>query len=256
MPWEVRNLAVLRIATYNIHKGMSQFNRRMTVHELSGQLKQLHSDIIFLQEVQGENALRAKRYETWPRVPQHEFLAGSLSHRVAYGQNASYDGGHHGNAILSRFPILNWENQDVSVNTLEKRGLLHCEIEIPCWPQTVHCICVHLNLLGHDRTKQLRVLRQRIESMVPDGAPLIIAGDFNDWRQQAAKVLTHDLQLREAFETLHGMPARSFPSRLPVLTLDRIYFRGFKIEHAQVHAGQPWSRISDHAPLSATMRRV
>ncbi|MBB5019093.1 endonuclease/exonuclease/phosphatase family metal-dependent hydrolase [Chitinivorax tropicus] len=249
-------MAVLRIATYNIHKGMSQFNRRLTVHDLSQHLKQLHSDIIFLQEVQGAHDQQARRFVAWPRSPQHEFLADSLSHRVAYGRNAIYDDGHHGNAILSRFPIISTENQDVSVNPFEKRGLLHCEIEVPCWPQSVHAICVHLNLLGHDRKKQIRALRERIATLVPSHAPLIIAGDFNDWRQQATELLTNELHLREAFETLHGTPARSFPSRLPVLTLDRIYYRGFTIEHAQVHSGRPWSRISDHAPLSATMRRV
>ena len=69
---------------------------------------------------------------------------------------------------------------------------------------------VHLNLLGRDRTKQLKALRQRIETLVPTDEPLIIAGDFNDWRQQACKVFTEELALREVFESLHGMPARSF----------------------------------------------
>lgn len=249
-------MAVLRIATYNIHKGLSQFNRRVTLHDMRHHLQQLHADILFLQEVQGEHEGHARRFAHWPQAPQHQFLAESLAHRVAYGSNAVYEHGHHGNAILSRFPILDWENQDISVNRFESRGLLHAQIQVPSWHEPLHCICVHLNLLGRDRTKQLLALRQRIETLVPPDAPLIIAGDFNDWRQQACKVFTEELALREVFESLHGMPARSFPAKLPVLTLDRIYYRGFQIEHAKVHGGLPWSKISDHAPLSATMRRV
>lgn len=249
-------MAVLRITTYNIHKGFSQFNRRVTVHELRQHLQQLHADILFLQEVQGAHEGHARRFVHWPQMPQHQFLAESLAHRSAYGSNAVYEEGHHGNAILSRFPILNWENQDISVNRFESRGLLHAEIQIPGWPEALHCMCVHLNLLGRDRQKQLLALRQRIETLVPADAPLIIAGDFNDWRQQADRVLTEDLKLHEVFQSLNGVPARSFPAKLPVLTLDRIYYRGFRIEHAKVHGGLPWSKISDHAPLSATMRRL
>ena len=249
-------MAVLRITTYNIHKGFSQFNRRVTVHELRQHLQQLHADILFLQEVQGEHEGHARRFIHRPQIPQHQYLAESLAHRSAYGSNAVYEEGHHGNAILSRFPILHWENQDISVNRFESRGLLHAEIQVPSWNEPLHCICVHLNLLGRDRKKQLLVLRNRIESVVPAAAPLIIAGDFNDWRQQAWRVLVENLQLSEVFESLHGVPARSFPAKLPVLTLDRIYYRGFRIEHARVHSGLPWSKISDHAPLSATMRRL
>jgi endonuclease/exonuclease/phosphatase family metal-dependent hydrolase len=58
----------------------------------------------------------------------------------------------------------------------------------------------------------------------------------------------------EAFVSVRGRPARSFPSTLPVLRLDRIYVRGFSVDKAEVHYGQPWSRISDHAALTAQLR--
>jgi len=102
----------LHIASYNIHKGLSQFNRRLTVHELRDRLGTLGTDIVFLQEVQHSHGLRASRFQHWPGRPQHEFLAGHVYTDFAYGKNCVYDTGHHGNAILSRYKILSWENED------------------------------------------------------------------------------------------------------------------------------------------------
>ena len=84
-------------------------------------------------------------------------------------------------------------------------------------------------------------------------APLIIAGDFNDWREMANYTLIEQLGLTEVFELTSGRAARSYPSWLPILRLDRIYVRGFYVENTQIHRGLPWSRISDHAVLSARM---
>ncbi|HLQ01341.1 MAG TPA: EEP domain-containing protein, partial [Burkholderiales bacterium] len=64
----------LTLATYNIHKGFSQFNRRMMIHELRDRLRLLAADIIFLQEVQGHHGRNAARFEDWPDEPQYEFL--------------------------------------------------------------------------------------------------------------------------------------------------------------------------------------
>jgi len=61
----------LHIATYNIHKGFSQFNRRMMIHELRERLRLLAADIIFLQEVQGHHIRNALRFEYWPAEPQY-----------------------------------------------------------------------------------------------------------------------------------------------------------------------------------------
>lgn len=246
---------VLRVATYNIHKGFSFFRRRLVIHEVRDSLRQLGADIVFLQEVHGSHERHASRYSDWPVAPQYEFLADSVWHDFAYGKNSVYDAGHHGNAILSRFPILRWDNQDVSTHRLEKRGLLHCEIEPPGWDEPLHCVCVHLGLLSRGRGRQLELLRQRIERLVPRTAPLIVAGDFNDWRYRAAHELAHPLNLYEVFELATGVPARSFPAVLPLMSLDRIYLRGFQVRHARVHHGRAWARISDHAALAATLVR-
>ncbi|MBY0438277.1 MAG: EEP domain-containing protein, partial [Burkholderiales bacterium] len=66
---------VLRVATYNIHKGFSPFNRRMMVRDLRDQLHTLSADVVFLQEVHGRHDRHAARFEHWPAAPQYEFLA-------------------------------------------------------------------------------------------------------------------------------------------------------------------------------------
>ena len=86
---------------------------------------------------------------------------------------------------------------------------------------------------------------------MPAAAPLLIAGDFNDWRNRADDLLAERLGLVEVFSAAGRRPSRSFPAALPMFRLDRIYQRGLQITGKQVHAGPPWSNISDHAVLSA-----
>lgn len=245
--------ATIKIATYNIHKGMSAFNRRHVLPDIKHALGGLTADLVFLQEVQGEHQKRAGRHLDWPDSPQHAFLADEQLHHV-YGRNAEYRLGHHGNALLSRHPILRWHNQDVSLSKLERRGLLHSVIALPGRETPLHALCVHLNLRAGDRRQQLQTLIDYARQQIPQHEPLIVAGDFNDWQREACAVLREGLDLREAFQSLHGRLAATFPARLPVLTLDRIYLRGLHVEHAETHSGRDWGRLSDHAPLTATVR--
>ncbi|MFN4148626.1 MAG: endonuclease/exonuclease/phosphatase family protein [Rhodocyclaceae bacterium] len=247
---------MLSIATWNIHKGFSQFNRRMVVHELRERLRELDADIVFLQEVQGRHERHAERFEAWPEEPQHEFLAADVWENHAYGCNAVYDHGHHGNAILTRFPIVASHNQDVTRLRFEKRGLLHCEIAVPGLAVPLHCVCAHLSLFGRSRRYQYDALAEFIEANVPREAPLVIAGDFNDWRGRACDLLAPRLHLTEVFAAADPSarrPTRSYPATLPLLRLDRIYVRGLNIEDCAVHYGPPWSTLSDHAALTARL---
>ena len=241
----------LHVITHNIHKGFSHFNDRLMIHELRERLRQLHPDVVFLQEVQGHHSRHASKLHNWPSKPQHEFLAEDYWSDMAYGHNAVYKAGHHGNAILSRFPIVSSYNHDVSVYRFERRGLLHCEVAVPGWTEPLHCICVHLSLYSGGRHRQIAALSDLIEKLAPENAPLIIAGDFNDWRKAANKMLSEKFNLQEAFFCAHGKHARSFPCVFPLLELDRIYIRGFSISHTEIMYSGPWSKISDHAALSA-----
>ncbi len=247
----------LHVATWNIHKGFSQFNRRMVVHDLRDRLRQLDADIVFLQEVQGLHLGHAESHANWPSQPQHEFLAEGTWDNHAYGRNMIYDHGHHGNAILSRFPIIHEHNQDVTHFRFEKRGLLHCALAVPGLAQPLHCVCVHLSLFSASRRRQMDALSTRIEALVPKDAPLLIAGDFNDWRNRAHGLLADRLGLVEVFggdgATREKRPCRSYPAAMPLFRLDRIYLRGLTVAATEVLAGPPWSAISDHAALSARL---
>lgn len=242
----------LHVATYNIHKGLSLFNRRLIIHDLRDRLRGLGADLVFLQEVQVLHQQRRQHFDNWPASPQYEFLADSVWRDFAYGKNAVYDRGHHGNAVLSRFPILRWDNEDISAHRFESRGLLHCEIQVPGWNEVLHCVCVHLAFTA-GRRRQLWALRERIDRMVPEQAPLVVAGDFNDWRGDAAVNLARPLGLHEVFEQVDGESARSYPAALPLLRLDRIYVRGFSVRTARVHHER---RMSDHAALTSTIVRI
>ena len=241
-----------QIATYNIHKGFSHLNRRMVIHELRERLRVMDADIVLLQEVVGVHERHAARHVDWPGKPQHEFIADEVWQEVAYGKNAVYRHGHHGNAVLSRFPIVAHENQDISAHRFESRGVLHTEIRLGVGEPTLHCLNVHLGLFERGRQWQIRALCERIRATVPKDAPLLIAGDFNDWRHKANRLLVEELGVVEVFEAVRGRPARTFPSVMPVFRLDRIYARGLSIVDAHVHYAFPWGRISDHAALAAT----
>jgi len=80
-----------------------------------------------------------------------------------------------------------------------------------------------------------------------------LAGDFNDWKKMSCDRLAHDLGMTEAFKHCHGKLMPTFPAKLPVLSLDRIYVRNLIVKDAWVHTGKPWSTLSDHLPISAEL---
>ncbi|MCS6765646.1 MAG: endonuclease/exonuclease/phosphatase family protein [Candidatus Protistobacter heckmanni] len=254
----------LRIATYNIHKSTGGIPGRPRILDVRHGLHSLDADIAFLQEVQDINHAHVRRQAA--PAGQLAFLAGDVYAHSVYGMNAVYNNGHHGNAILSRLPITGWENIDISDHMLEKRGLLHAVARLPEDEDgpggDLHLLCVHLGLFQGSRERQGRALVARVREAVPDDAPLVIAGDFNDWRNRLHGPLMRELGLTEAYSENHGegleaggarlpRPARTFPAGLPWLRLDRIYLRGCRVETAGVARGRSWARRSDHAPLCA-----
>ncbi|SDI30445.1 Metal-dependent hydrolase, endonuclease/exonuclease/phosphatase family [Pseudomonas flavescens] len=241
----------LKILTVNTHKGFTALNRRFILPELRDAVRTLSADMVFLQEVHGTHEHHAKRYQDWPPTPQYEFLADSMWPQFAYGRNAVYPHGDHGNALLSKFPILRHENLDISIGTQEQRGLLHSVLDVPGHAE-VHAICVHLGLRETHRKQQLGLLCKVLDRL-PADAPVIVAGDFNDWRKRADGLLAAS-GLKEAFVSEHGAPARSFPARWPLLCLDRIYVRNATTHNPQVLSTRPWSHLSDHAPLAVEIR--
>ena len=233
----------LGVLSYNIHKGFRMGNRRFVLKKMKEAIHDVHADLVFLQEVSGTHGF----------VPQFEYLADSLWPHFAYGKNAVYTTGHHGNAILSKYPFSFFENIDISTNQLEKRGLLHGIIEIPHKKKPLHTICVHLGLLETERRSQVLQICKRIDDLVPHDEPLIIAGDFNDWRTRLSSPLANQVGAEEVFMKMHGEHARTFPSWLPALKLDRIYFRQMHVHSGICLSGNPWNQLSDHVAIYSEM---
>ena len=246
----------LRILTINLHKGFSPLNRRFVLPELRDCIHSVGADVIFMQEVVGENLRKAARYKDWPAKAQHEYIAEAVGFEHIYGKNAVYTSGHHGNAILSRFPILRFDRVNISTNRLEKRGLLYAKLGLPGFKNGLHCICIHLGLLYRSRKKQFLKLREYIQDRVPDGEPLVVAGDFNEWRRRKKDELETSLFMKDSGLELYGRKLRTFPSVLPLLSLDRIYTRGFRVLKAGVLRGGKCYRLSDHAAFFAEVEQA
>jgi endonuclease/exonuclease/phosphatase family metal-dependent hydrolase len=238
-------MTLLRIATYNIHKGVQGLGlrRRLEIHNLGHAVEQLDADIVCLQEVRKVHHRGPAQFAHWPDVPQADFLAPE-GYEAVYRTNAFTKHGEHGNAMLSRWPVVAHQQEDMSDHRFEQRGLLHSEVLVE--GRSVHVVVVHLGLIRASRVRQLAQLQQFIAREVPLGAPLIVAGDFNDigaWVQRTLE----PMGLR-AFQ--HSkMP--TFPSRMPLVQLDHVYARGMAPVGLLVPKGRIWWRMSDHLPLIA-----
>ena len=241
-------MVAFTLLTLNTHQGFSALNRRFILAELREAVHQVSADVVCLQEVLGAHEPLSRRHGPWPSTPHYEFIADTLWPQFAYGRNAVYPHGHHGNAVLSKFPIARYLNHDVSVPGTEQRGMLWCVLEVPGQHRQIHVVCVHLGLRESHRQRQMQALCRLIDEEIPADAPLLVAGDFNDWRQRADGILA-GCGLREVFVAANGKPARTFPARLPVLRLDRVYARNVEVGRCRILSGRPWSHLSDHAPL-------
>lgn len=236
---------IVRVATYNIHKGVQGVGpqRRLEIHNLGHAVEQLDADIVCLQEVRKLHRREEKYFARWPELPQADFLAPE-GYEAVYQTNAFTRHGEHGNALLSRWPVVGHQHEDISDHRFEQRGLLHVEVLVH--GRAVHVVVVHLGLIRASRARQVAQLQRFIAREVPPSAPLLVAGDFNDWGSvvQGALNTTH---LR-AFE---GGRQATFPARLPLVQLDYVYARGLTPLGVQVPRGRIWWRMSDHLPLIA-----
>lgn len=240
----------LRVCTYNIHKGFCAANIRPILQELRHAIRTVDADLVFLQEVVGERLAtgkgQVKDIDPPFSYPQFEYLADEVWPHHAYGRNAIYQKGHHGNAILSKNTFIDLDNIDISQWWFSQRGLLFGELKIG-----IYVVCIHLGLFGVERRKQLKMLAELLTQKVPKHAPLIIAGDFNDWTGTLHRQLISKLSIKEAYNETYNRLAKTFPARLPLFAMDRIYYRNLKLLDAEVLSGAPWQRLSDHRALSA-----
>jgi endonuclease/exonuclease/phosphatase family metal-dependent hydrolase len=236
---------VLRVATYNIHKGVQGLGpaRRLEIHNLGHAVEQLDADIVCLQEVRRMHRREERHFAHWPSQTQAEYLAPE-GYESVYRTNAITRHGEHGNALLSRWPVLTQQHQDISDHRFEQRGLLHTSVQVV--DRVVHVVVVHLGLVPASRVRQVVQLLSYIEQHVPAQAPVLVAGDFNDWGTGLGRRMA-----LAGFGEWREQPTPTFPSRLPLNQLDHIYARGLRPLRAMAPTGRIWQRMSDHLPLVA-----
>ena len=243
----ISRMSSLRVVTYNIHKGVQGLGpaSRLEIHNLQQAVRGLEADIICLQEVRGFNRQMQRRFSQWPAAGQADHLA-PPGYQAIYRTNAVTRHGEHGNALLSRWPVLGHGHHDVSDHRFEQRGLLHVRLDVKGVP--LHVVVVHLGLIHSSRERQVRQLGAMLEREVPLDEPVVVAGDFNDWGQRL-----HEAMAVFGLRTFEEIRHATYPARLPLLHLDRIYARGLRPLSAQVPHGSNWARLSDHLPLIAEL---
>ncbi|QEG33016.1 endonuclease/exonuclease/phosphatase family protein [Bythopirellula goksoeyrii] len=231
-----------RVVTYNIHKGIGGRDRQYRPERIIETLAHLEPTIVFLQEVD-EDVPRSNRHH------QAEMLAEALDlHHVAYQRNVHLKQGCYGNAILSRVPLKDVENCNLSVPLKKRRQALlaRCKLSIGEHTRSLLLANMHLGLAGPERTIQLKkLLKHHLLANAHSETPILVGGDFNDvWGRLGRKVL-EPVGYRNA-----GGMHRTFPALFPMRPLDRIYYRGpLHVHHAYASRTALARVASDHLPL-------
>lgn len=231
-----------RLLSYNIHKGIGGVDRRYDLGRIVETIKHCDPDVAFLQEVD----------DGVPRSRQHaqaELLADAtgLEH-FTYQRNVSLRVGHYGNAILSRYPLEDPVHIDLTVRPKKKRGALVARWRVPVGEHSklMTLVNLHIGLSGIERQWQLRKLfRVSHLAELRYRTPLVIGGDFNDfWNTLGWRVM-------EPAGFLPAGPAvRTFPARLPLRPLDKVFFRGdLRPLKTYVGLSEVAREASDHLPL-------
>ncbi len=238
---------ILKILSYNIHKGFTIGNRDFILEQIRLALRETNADILFLQEILGDHQDKKCKIPDWKTAIQFEYIADSVWSHFAYGKNAIYPEGHHGNAILSKFPIVEWQNHTISTNRFEQRGFLKTKIMIPEAEKEIILCNTHLNLTQRGRDKQVEMIIKNLSKH--KDTEWVLVGDFNDWNKKLSPRIETALNAKEVFKALHGKYPPTFPSFMPVLSLDRIFVHNIKLIKAICLKDSHWRSLSDHLPL-------
>jgi endonuclease/exonuclease/phosphatase family metal-dependent hydrolase len=232
-----------RLLTYNIHKGIGGLDRRYDLTRIVETIRHYQPDLALLQEV--DEGARRSRHDC-----QVDLLAEAveLPHR-AYQRNVRLRTvGHYGNAVLSRYPLLDPVDLDLTIKFKKRRCALicRCQASVGELSRTIAIANVHLGLAGFERQIQLRrLLSCGVLGEMHNGTPLIIAGDFNDVWDNLGRRVMHPAGFQ-----LGSGHVRTFPAAAPLRRLDRVFYRG-PIAATGAFAGHTGlaRRASDHLPL-------
>ncbi len=227
----------LRLVTYNIRKGKGASGRADKTHALGEALAAHAPDLLLCQEV----------FHAAQGAQQSELLARALGLGHYYGRNKDRQVGHHGNTTFTRAAVEHAENFDISMNRLEKRGVLYVRIRWDDAP--LHIFNAHLSLTAAQRRQQIEMIGGLLQRCKDEA--VLLAGDFNDWNGRLDKMITEKLGLR----ALLPPGLRTWHAQRPVFSLDRIYVRKLSAVSTTALDGSPWRELSDHLPLAAELER-
>jgi endonuclease/exonuclease/phosphatase family metal-dependent hydrolase len=231
-----------RIASYNIHKGIGGVDRRYRPERIVETLKRYNPDIVLMQEV--DDQVPRSRHDC-----QVELFADALEMKSqAYQRNVTLKKGHYGNAILSRFPLVDVQHIDLTIPLKKRRRCLvaHCHLKYNGHQRTLLIANVHLGLAGFERKMQLRkILDHDAIRHTHRNTPMIVGGDFNDvWGTLGSKIMV------PAGFAAAGKAIRTFPAAFPARALDHLFYRGdLQLHHAFASRSKIARQASDHLPL-------
>jgi len=235
---------LLRVATYNIHKGRG-LDRRVQIARIAGVLREIGADIIALQEVLSVEG-------RMPEDHQARFIAHELGLHYRMGETRRLNGGAYGNVTLSRFPFVHVHNYDITLPGREERGCLRTDLGI-LPDRVLHVFNLHLGTSYRERIYQGRKLfDSRILETLSSG-PRVILGDFNEWFSGLASRL-----LKHHFKSVPVRPffgrSRTYPGFFPLVHLDHIYFEGMEPAKVMLHRTRRSMIASDHLPIIVDFR--
>jgi endonuclease/exonuclease/phosphatase family metal-dependent hydrolase len=238
-PWE-EDGAQVRFASYNIHKCVG-VDGRFDPARIIAVIKEIGADVIALQEVDQRFGDRAGLLD----IAMLEWECGLVPVPMISTRRSH---GWRGNLVLFRKGTVTGAHQ-LSLPGVEPRGALIVDLELTTGP--VRVIAAHFGLLRRSRARQAKAILSAAET--PDGRPAVLMGDLNEWRLGGRSSLR---ALAPNFGPLQAAVA-SFPSRFPVLPLDRILANPYTlVSGIEVH-DTPLARIaSDHLPVKAAISLV
>lgn len=237
-----RETADIRVATYNIHRGRGM-DRRVRIERIAAVLATIAPDIVALQEVIGPGLSGMGHAET---------LGAALGMGWVMATTRELRRHQFGNVIMSRYPIKDHAQLDLSWKTCEARCAQRAAIDLGA-AGTLHVFNAHLGTALLERRYQAPRLAEWISGRHVSG-PRMLLGDFNEWgRGLVADVLAESLNSIDLYP--HLRRRRTYPGFFPVLHLDHIYFSGpVHIKHVELPRTRLAMVASDHLPLVADVR--
>lgn len=222
------------VASYNVHKCVG-IDGRFDPDRIIEVIAELEADIVALQEADERFGRRAGLLDLKKLHDKTHLVPVQLP-----TQSASH--GWRGNVLLVRGGAVDHVRQ-IRLPGVEPRGALAVDLDFNDIP--VRIIAAHLGLLRQSRAKQTELL---LDSARARDKPTILMGDLNEWRVRRRSSL---MPLLPHFGPLHAaLP--SFPSRMPVLALDRILASPEQVIAAIAVHDSPLAReASDHLPIKA-----